>query len=70
MLYKLSDEGVIPIEWNASHMCIISKNITKEIYYDCVKEESEIVEQISDFGKYANKVTMQIVRNILNKKIY
>ena len=52
-------------------MSTIAKNIGKDVYYDCVKEEKDIVDQVGEtFGKLANGAAMKIVRKMhfLKKK--
>lgn len=66
LVHKMVDEGVIPENWDEHNMGDIAKNIGREVYYDCVKEEPETVEQIGDlFGKLANETAMKIVRSML-----
>ena len=36
-----------------------------KIFENCVKEESETVQQVEDFGKIAAKVAMSIVRDLI-----
>lgn len=68
LLNKFVDEGILPEDWGAKEMPIVAKNLTKAVYEDCVKEEPETVKAITDFGKVANGITMQIARNELNKR--
>lgn len=63
ILHKLVDEGILPENWGASDMGIVAKNLPKAVVEDCIKEEPETVKQISDFGKVANKICMQIARS-------
>lgn len=66
LVHKMVDEGVIPEDWDEHNMSTIAKNIGKEVYYDCVKEEPETVEQVGEmFGKLANGTAMRIVRSML-----
>lgn len=66
LVHKMVDEGVIPEDWDEHDMGTIAKNIGKEVYYDCVKEEPEIVDQVGEmFGKLANVTAMRIVRGML-----
>jgi hypothetical protein len=65
ILNKFVDDGILPENWGAKEMPIIAKNLTKTIYEDCVKEEQETVARISDFGKTANGICMQIARRIM-----
>lgn len=66
LLHKMVDEGIISEDWDEHSMGIIAKNIGKEVYYDCQKEEPEIVKEIGEkFGKFASSTAMKITRNIL-----
>lgn len=67
IINKMVDDKIIPEDWGSSHMKIIAKNLGKEIYNDCVKEEPDTVYSINDFGKYAASTAMKIARNILNR---
>lgn len=68
MLHKFVDEGILPENWGAKEMSIIAKNITKAIYEDCIKEEPDTVAKIENFGKFANKICMQIAKEIMVKR--
>ena len=68
MLNKFVDECILPENWGATEMPIIAKNITKAIYEDCIKEESDIVAKIENFGKVANKICMQIAKEIMTER--
>lgn len=69
LIHKMVDEGIIPEKWNEKDMSTIAKNIGKAVYYDCVKEESEVVEMVGYlFGNLANKTAMRIVKNNLLSK--
>lgn len=69
LVHKMVDEGIIPEKWDEHDMSTIARNIGKDVYYDCVKEEPDVVEQVGgDFGRLANGAAMRIVRNILNTK--
>lgn len=66
LVHKMVDDGLIPEDWDEHNMGDIAKNIGKEVYYDCVKEEPETVEQVGDlFGKLASGTAMKIVRSML-----
>ena len=66
LVNKMVDEGIIPENWDEHNMGDIAKNIGREIYYDCVKEEPETVEQVGElFGKIASGTAMNIVRKML-----
>lgn len=68
LLNKLVDEGILPEDWGAKEMSIVAKNLTKAVYEDCIKEEPDIVNKISDFGKTANSIAMGIARKIMEKR--
>lgn len=66
LVHKMIDDGIIPENWDEHNMETIAKTINKEIYYDCVKEEPETVEQVGElFGKLASGTAMRIVRTLL-----
>jgi ATP-dependent DNA ligase, homolog of eukaryotic ligase III len=62
ILLKLVDEGILPENWGAKEMGVVAKNLPREVYADCIKEEPEIVKQIDSFGKIANSIAMGIAR--------
>ena len=69
LVHKMVDEGLIPENWDEHDMATIARNIGKEVYYDCVKEEPETVEQVGEsFGKMANGTAMKIVKKILAER--
>lgn len=66
LLNKMVDDGIIPENWDEHNMSTIAKNIGKDVYQDCVKEENDIVDQVGEkFGKLANGAAMKIVRKML-----
>lgn len=65
MLNKLVDEGILDVTWDERHMPIVAKNLPKRIVEDCIQEESDIVAQIANFGKVANKITMSIAKKLV-----
>lgn len=65
MLYKFIEDGLLPQDWDEHNLKDISKILPNAIYKDCVKEESEIVQQVDDFGKVAAKLSMSIVRDLI-----
>ena len=68
-LYKLiTEDNLIPRDWDSSHMGIIAKNLPRVIYHDCEKEANDIVDEIPNFGKICNQITMKIVRELLDKQ--
>lgn len=69
LLHKMVDNGIIPENWDEHSMAVIAKNIGRDVYDDCLKEEPETVALVGDsFGKLASSTTMRIVREILKEK--
>lgn len=69
LLNKLIDEGIIAEDWDEHDMSTIAKNICKEVYNDCIKEELETVEQVGEsFGKVSSSLSMRIVREMLSER--
>lgn len=69
ILNKLVDEGIIPEDWDEHDMSTIAKNLSKRVYEDCVKEESETAEQVGEsFGKIASSISMKIAREMLSER--
>lgn len=63
------DDGIIPEDWDEHHMSTIAKTISKEVYYDCVKEEPDTVKEAGElFGKFASSTSMRIVKDILKER--
>lgn len=71
LVHKMVDEGIIPEKWDEHDMATIARNIGKAVYYDCVKEEPGVVEQVGEFfGKFANGTAMKIVRGMLVQPVF
>lgn len=69
LIHKMVDNGILREDWDAHDMSTIAKNMGKEIYHDCLKEEPEIVNQIGDmFGKLASSTAMKLAREILHER--
>lgn len=69
LINKMIDEGILREDWDAHDMGTIAKNLGKAVYYDCQKEEPDIVNEIGEgFGKYAASTAMKLTREILNEK--
>lgn len=68
ILHKGIDEGQIPENWTAEDMKTIAKYVPREVVADCFKEEKEIVAEIDGFTKFANKATMEIMKEILQER--
>lgn len=64
ILHKFVDEGILPEDWAVKDMATIARNLGKAIFADCVKEEKDVVVQVTEFGKVANKVAMDIAKRI------
>lgn len=67
-LQKMIDNGELPENWDEKNMGFIAKNLCKLVYEDCVKEESDIVNSIENFGKSCSSLTMKFIREILSGK--
>lgn len=66
IIMKLMDNGDLRSDWDETDMKLIAKNLPKEVYGDCVKEEPEVVEEIGKaFGSIASKISMKYAREIL-----
>lgn len=68
ILYKLVDEGILPEDFSARDMKIIYKTLPSAVYQDCVKEVPEVVNQIENFGKFSNSVSIRLAKDILKKR--
>ena len=69
LLNKMVDDGLISEDWDEHSMPIIAKNLGKEVYYDCKKEEPNIVEDVGElFGKMSASTAMRITREILKER--
>lgn len=70
LLHKMVDDGVIPEDWGEKEMGIISKKIGGAVYYDCLKEEKETVEEVgASFGMFAQKTAMRIIRTVFADRL-
>lgn len=70
LINKMVDEGLLPYEWDSSHMEIIMKKLPKRVYEDCMKEEPETVKSIKNFGAIVPKIISVHVKWIILEKIY
>ena len=69
LINKMVDEGIIREDWDAHDMSTIAKNLGKEVYYDCQKEEPDVVNEVGEgFGKYAASTAMKLAREMLKEK--
>jgi len=70
LINKMADNGIITVDWNEHDMGTIAKNLGKEVYYDCKKEEPDVVELAGEmFGKLASSTALKITRDILSEKL-
>jgi hypothetical protein len=67
-IQRLVEDGLIPTDWDETNMKTISQNLPRAVYNDCVKEESETVAALPNFGKICGSETMRWVREILNER--
>lgn len=69
LINKMVDEGIIREDWDAHDMGTIAKNLGKAVYYDCKKEEPDVVDDVGEgFGKYAASTAMKFARELLSEK--
>lgn len=68
IILKLVDEGVLPEDFSMKDMKTIYKALPSAVYYDCMKEAPEIVNQIENFGKFSNSVAIRLAKEILRKR--
>ena len=67
-LYKLVDEGVVPEDFSRKDMKVILRNLPSAVYYDCLKEEPAVVNQIENFGRYSGNLTTVLVKEIISER--
>ena len=69
LINKMIDEGILREDWDAHDMGTIAKNLGKAVYYDCQKEEPDVVDDVGKgFGKYAASTAMKFARELLSEK--
>ena len=68
MLYKFIDDGMLSPDWDEHDMKFLAANLPKAIFEDCRKEEPETVAQVKNFGKICAQLTMEYVKQLLNKR--
>lgn len=69
LVNKMVDDGILREDWDAHDMGTIAKNIGKEIYYDCLKEEPDTVGEVGEmFGKLASSTAMRLVKEFLRSR--
>lgn len=65
-LYKMRDEGILPLDWSESDMAKVARELPSRVYADCVKEEPEIVNEVGKyFGKFCSATAMKYACNII-----
>lgn len=65
LIEKAVDEGRLRADWDEKDLGTIAKFLCKDVYADCVKEESETVAQIENFGKIAAGIAMKLARGLV-----
>lgn len=68
ILNKLVDEGILPENYSLKEMQIICKNLPSAVYYDCMKEEPEIVNSVDNFGKHCGAVSLKHAKEIVARR--
>ena len=68
ILYKLVDEGIIPENFSMKNMQAICKKLPSEVYYDCLKEVPQIVNQIESFSKISCKIVIRLAKEIIQRR--
>ena len=68
LLYKLIDEGIVPENYTIKDTQVILRNLPSAVYYDCIKEEPEVVEQFENFGRYSGALVTKMVKEIISEK--
>ena len=69
LINKMVDEGIIREDWDAHDMGTIAKNLGKAVYYDCQKEEPDVINEVGEgFGKYVSSTAMKLAREILSNR--
>ncbi len=64
------DEAILPENWNQEDLPVIRKHIGSAIYYDCLKEEPEIMEQVGkEFGGIAHSIANEIMVKLLKERV-
>lgn len=67
ILYKLVDEGILPEDFSMKDMKTVCKNLPSAVYKDCMKEVPEIVEQVENFSKFSNEISIELAKEIIRK---
>jgi hypothetical protein len=66
IIFKLIDEGTLPVDIAPKHMGIVMKHLPKLVFDDCLHEEPEIVDRIGDgAGKFIAAETAKRARKII-----
>ncbi|MBQ3567220.1 MAG: hypothetical protein IJA12_08575 [Oscillospiraceae bacterium] len=68
LLYKLIDDGIVPENYTIKDTSLVMKNLPSAVYYDCLKEEPEVVSQFEQFGKYSGPITIRIFKKMVADK--
>lgn len=66
LILKLVDEGKLPAELQPKDMSAVMKQLPKQCFDDCLKEEPEVVKQLGEFaGKFIAAETAKQARKIV-----
>ena len=70
IILKMVDERELPENWIALDQKIIMRKLSSAVYYDCVKEEPETVEQVGkEFGKFASIAARNCLLELMQENI-
>lgn len=65
-IFRLKEDGILGDSFTPEDMGKVAKNLPKNIYQDCLKEEPEIIKKAGEYaGKMCGSITMQLAREIL-----
>lgn len=67
-LQKLIEDQIVPEDWDEKSMGIIAKNLPKNVYEDCLKEEHDLVLACENFGKFCGGIVMGYAKEWLKKR--
>ncbi len=70
LVHKMVDEGIIPEDWDEHDMGTIARNIGKEVYYDCVKEEPDVFRELlqgleNEMMEEIDRMTIEEMKKLL-----
>ncbi|MDE7099531.1 MAG: RNA ligase family protein [Ruminococcus sp.] len=68
ILHKLVDEGILCEDFGLKDMKTICKNLPSAVYYDCLKEAPDIVEEVENFGRFSGNISITLVKEIIAER--